>query len=73
MHSNTSTASILYNWKPPLSPSKMKRTESKTSKLNTAFICSTNGCNCVCCLLSLESWDNIVVDDNDNDENWVII
>ena len=73
MHSNTSTASILYGYtpasksSPPSSPSKMVRTKSNLSELNkesdelnTAFICSsTINCDCVCCKLCDDSWTTI--------------
>lgn len=72
MHSNTSTASILYGYtpsksSPPSSPSKMKRTKSnlselneKSDELNTAFICSsTIDCDCVCCKNLDDSWTSI--------------
>lgn len=72
MHSNTSTASILYRYtpsksSPPSSPSKMKRTKSKPEnlneegdELNTAFICSsTIHCDCVCCKLRDDEWCHI--------------
>ena len=72
MHSNTSTASILYGYtpsksSPPSSPSKMKRTKSKLENLNedgdevnTAFYCvSPEKCDCFCCKLCDDKWCHI--------------
>lgn len=72
MHSNTTTASILYGYtppksSPPSSPSKMKRTKSKPENLNeegdevnTAFYCvSPEKCDCVCCHLLDDDWTSI--------------
>ena len=81
MHSNTTTASILYGYtpasksSPPSSPSKMKRTKSKLENLNeegdevnTAFYCvSPEKCDCGCCHLLADDWTsiNVVTDDGD--------
>lgn len=76
MHSNTTTASILYGYtppksSPPSSPSKMKRTKSKPEglnekgdELNTAFYCvSPEKCNCFGCKFC----------DDDDDNDWIFI
>ena len=85
MHSNTSTASILYGYtpsksSPPSSPSKMKRTKRKPEnlneegdELNTAFICSsTIHCDCFCCKFRDDDW-TFIDEVTDGEDDWKVL
>jgi len=73
MHSNTITAKLLYAQQSSIlssSPSKIKRTKSKSSELNTAFTCSFPE-KCNCCKCHDNSWTK-VNDFGKIEEDWIM-